>query len=159
MMLYQWANKWGVPGQAVAELLNHLTSVQTDPDSMRDARAGSEANNSQLMRMDAPRNGALLFRNNVGVAQNEAGGVIRFGICNETEEINKRIKSSDFIGIKKVLIEPHHVGTVIGQFAAREMKPSDWTYSGTDRERAQLKFIELVAGMGGDARFNNTGRF
>lgn len=159
MILYEWARRHGVSMRAVQELVTYLTSVQTQPNAPTDARAGSEASNQNLTRIDAARNGAILWRNNVGACTDENGNFIRYGLCNESAQINDACKSSDLVGIKKVEIVPAMVGSVIGQFVAREMKPSDWQYGATKREQAQLKFIDLVNGMGGDAKFNNTGRF
>ena len=69
--------------------------------------------------------------------------------------MNDAIKSSDLIGIRPVVITEQHVGTVIGQFVAREIKAGDWKYRGSAREKAQGKFLELVASLGGDAAFAN----
>lgn len=159
MILYQWARRHGVSQAALNELLQHLTSVQTNPSNAVDARSGTEANNQKLTTMDAARYGARLWRNNVGACVDENGNFLRYGLCNETKEINEACKSSDLIGIKPVTVTSEHVGHVIGQFVAREMKPSDWQYSATKREKAQLAFINLINALGGDARFNNTGRF
>jgi hypothetical protein len=52
-----------------------------------------------------------------------------------------------------VLITQDHVGKVIGQFLSREVKAAGWRYAGTDREKAQLKWAELITAMGGDACF------
>jgi hypothetical protein len=69
--------------------------------------------------------------------------------------MNASIKSSDLIGIRPVTLPD---GRIIGQFVAREVKAGSWRYTGTAAEKAQLKFLELVAAMGGDAQFcNGTG--
>ncbi len=108
---------------------------------------------SKHERLKAAQSGILLWRNNVGVFKDERGIPVRFGLANESSQMNKRIKSSDLIGIKPVLITQDMVGTVIGQFIARETKRTGWKYTGTPREVAQRKFMELVIAAGGDAAF------
>lgn len=113
----------------------------------------TEAVVSAQVRVEAAERGGILWRNNVGAAIDASGRHIRYGICNDSKRINARFKSSDLIGILPVKITMGHVGAVIGQFIARECKKADWIYKGTDREKAQLRFIELVTSMGGNAAF------
>lgn len=148
-----WADAHGIPAAArrdyYARLAAPFPHPRADPSEER-----SEAAVQSLLRLDAARQGGYLWRNNVGAATTDTGSFIRYGLANDSAKLNKVLKSSDLIGIKPVLIRPEHVGTVIGQFWSKEVKHSGWRYTGTDREAAQLRFIELVNGKGGDASFS-----
>lgn len=158
MIMYEWAARWGIPFEAIADLEQQITS-QAEAVRYVDARSGREANNQKLLQLDAARSGVLLMRNNVFVLQNDNGVPVRAGLMNETKQQNQVCKSSDLIGVKPVLIQPQHVGHTIGQFVAREEKSSNWVFTGTDREEAQKNFIDLINSKGGDAAFNNTGKW
>lgn len=153
MNLYEWAAKWRVPLPALHELQQQMGMRPVTADPAGDGR--SEANVQSRIRLEAAQKGLHLWRNNVGACVDENGNHIRYGLANDSKKLNRVIKSSDLIGLRPVLIGPHHVGQVIGQFVAREVKAGDWSYSGTDREQAQRRFIELVAANGGDAAFCN----
>lgn len=145
-----WATKHGITPQAWAELWAILRS----PADVVPVAAGmSEAACQQRIRLEAPRRGALLWRNNVGVLKDERGVPVRYGLANDSPRVNKRVKSSDLIGINPVEITPAHVGTTIGQFWCVETKKPGWTFSGTDHELAQLKFIDIVQSYGGLGTF------
>ena len=113
----------------------------------------SESGVSSDIRLEASERGYRLWRNNVGAAYTSTGQFIRFGLANDSAQLNKVIKSADLIGIRPILITPAHVGMTIGQFISREVKHSTWKYTGTERERAQLAWAELVNSLGGDACF------
>lgn len=151
MKLYQWAIKHHVSPEAMQELMALFTEQPTN--SPQSAPEGSEAAVQQLVRLEASRKGYRLYRNNVGAAIDRNGNNVRYGLCNESKRMNDHIKSSDLIGIKPVRIQQEHVGCIIGQFVAREVKRPGWKYAGTAREEAQLRFLQLIAGMGGDACF------
>src|SRR5574337_356560 len=151
MTLHEWALQWRIPFEALADLKLRM-GLDTDPDPAAAGR--SEAWAQSQVRLKASRLGMRLWRNNVGALLDERGVPVRFGLANDSKEMNKRIKSADLIGIKPVLIGPQHVGSTIGQFLSREVKAPGWRYTGTSRERAQLAWVNLVASMGGDAAFS-----
>lgn len=151
--LNEWAQRWRVPYAALEDLRAMMGAVNTDPQPGR--LGNSEAAVTNAVRLEASRKGLRLWRNNVGAARDENGNYFRFGLANDSPQMNRVIKSSDLIGIRPVVIGPHHVGSILGQFVARELKAAGWRYSASDREQAQLRFIELVQSMGGDAAFCN----
>ena len=114
----------------------------------------NERDTQNALRLAATAAGARLWRNNVGAAQMADGSWLRFGLANDSPDLNRHMKSSDLIGLRPVLITPGMVGHTIGQFVAREMKAPGWRYTGTQREMAQKAFIDLVVALGGDARFS-----
>ena len=151
MNLSQWAIKHHVSVTALLELQQISLSVTpiVDPINTREQMVSHE------VRIKASEAGWRLWRNNVGATKTEDGSFIRYGLCNETAEINKQIKSADLIGIKPVVITEEMVGTTIGQFVSREVKRRNWSYKGTSAEQAQLAWATLVNSMGGDAKLTN----
>jgi hypothetical protein len=152
--IYTWAQRWNIHPSAIQELINLLT-VDMGESEYRNTVVTSENDVQNLVRMEVSRVGGRIWRNNVGAYNDESGRVVRYGLANDSKKMNQTIKSSDLIGIRPILIGPEHIGSVIGQFIAREIKKPGWKYANTDRERAQLRFIELVESLGGDACFAN----
>lgn len=153
MNLIEWSIKWGIPLEAIHDLKQSIgLGPETGPTALN---LGSEGAVQQLARMRIADEGGRLFRNNVGACYDETGRFIRYGLANDSAAMNRRVKSSDLIGIRPVRIEPYMVGQTLGQFVARECKQKGWRYSGTQREEAQLRFLELISSMGGDAKFDN----
>ena len=150
MNLTQWALKHQIPYAAVEDLRRLFGVVNTDPVQHP---GESEAAVQNRVGLEASKKGCRLWRNNVGAGMLDNGEFIRWGIANESTQMNKLTKSSDLIGIRPLMITPQHVGTVVGVFLAREIKPGGWVYSGTEHEIGQLSFMELVASLGGDAAF------
>ena len=105
------------------------------------------------VRLLASKDGARLWRNNVGAGALQDGTFVRWGLANESSAMNKALKSADLIGLRPVLITPEHVGRVLGVFVSREVKRPGWRYSGTERETAQAAWRDLINRLGGDAEF------
>jgi hypothetical protein len=97
--------------------------------------------------------GYVLWRNNVGALKTPYGGFLRFGLANESQKMNAALKSSDLVGIKPLLITQDHVGQLLGQFVAFEIKKPGWKFRETPKELAQKRFIDLVNEHGGYAQF------
>lgn len=116
-----------------------------------------EAACASHIRLDAAQIGDELWRNNTGVAFDESGRAVRFGLCNDSAKLSENIKSSDYIGITSVVITPEMVGQTIGVFTAIETKDSNWVFKETDKRAvAQLAFINIVLKAGGRAGFART---
>lgn len=113
----------------------------------------SESRVQSLVRLEGPRFDVKLWRNNVGVLTDKDGRPVRYGLANDSKELNKVLKSSDLIGWRTVTVTPDMVGRKVAIFVARECKPEGWRFTGTDRELAQQNWIALVNQDGGDAAF------
>lgn len=150
MNLSEWAIRHHISIQALVELRQMM--IGNEDATVADYGISESAVASEV-RLEASVHGGRLWRNNVGAGMLENGSFVRWGLANDSKAINDTIKSSDLIGIKPVLIEHRHVGSVVGQFVAREIKRPDWKFSNTQREVAQLRFIELIVALGGDACF------
>lgn len=149
MNLQEWATRWGVSQQAFAELAA-CSIVEPDADAVVGGK--SEAYVQSLIRLEAPQRGVYLWRNNVGAGKLASGNFVRFGLGNDSKQLNERLKSGDLIGVRPVLITADMVGSTIGKFVSRECKKSDWRYSGSTEENAQLAWSTLINSLGGDAK-------
>lgn len=152
-IVHAWAIEHRVAPIAIAALLQRLGIGYTMDLPASIPTEATEAAVSQRVRLAAAQAGALVWRNNVGAMADESGRVVRFGLCNDTAALNKRIKSADLIGINPVFITQPMVGTWIGQFWSREVKRADWSWKGDDHEVAQMRWMELLLSKGGDAAF------
>lgn len=149
-MLNEWAKKWGIPQEAIDDLRRKTGAVGNPAPVLEGMDEGSV---QSRIRLAASRKGWHLWRNNVGACTDDQGNFIRYGLANDSKRVNDAIKSSDLIGIRRLLITRDMVGSHVGQFVALEVKRQSWKFKGTDREIAQHKFITLIEAMGGHARF------
>lgn len=154
MDLDAWAKRWGVPLEAVAELRGE---VLADGSRGGTISGGSETAVQGRVRLAANQAGGILWRNNVGAGYLQDGRFIRWGLANESEKENKRIKSSDLVGIQPIRVTLEMVGSVFGLFTAREVKAENWRFRGTKRELAQQRFLDIINTLGGNARFTTGG--
>lgn len=106
-----------------------------------------------LIVKEASLKDCILWRNNVGCLIAKNGRPIRYGLNNVSKKANDEYKSSDLIGLRKITITPDMVGKTVGVFIAREAKREGWKYKGSEAEKAQKRFIDLVNEMGGNACF------
>jgi hypothetical protein len=97
-----------------------------------------------------------VWRNNSGACFDQTGRLIRYGLANDSAKVNKRIKSSDLIGITPVTAYVASLGrwASLGVLTALETKPSGWVMRpGDDRAIAQARFHDIVKQAGGFAGF------
>jgi hypothetical protein len=150
--VYQWAARHSVTMAALQEL-SAIFGMHGGHDLSATVKGTSEAAVQAAVRLEAARKGVRLFRNNVGALIDSRGVPVRYGLANDSKQLNEVMKSADLIGWRPVLIGPQHVGQVIGQFVSRECKKVGWQYTGDARELAQLAWAQLVTASGGDAAF------
>jgi len=113
----------------------------------------SEQSIQQHIRLTCSRGPVRLYRNNCGVLQDRRGVPVRYGLANESKQVNEVMKSADLIGWRPLQIEQHHVGQCVAVFVSRECKKVGWQYTGDAHELAQLAWAQLVTASGGDAAF------
>lgn len=95
-----------------------------------------------------------MWRNNSGACTDETGRLIRYGLGNDSAQLNRKVKSSDLIGITPTLITQDMVGYYMGVFTALEIKRPGWHLTpGDERGQAQAKFHDLVRAACGYAGF------
>jgi hypothetical protein len=146
--LQEWAIRHHVGQDALAELMVMLTH---DEPPIENLSTRTEAGVTSRIRLKASDTGGAMWRNNSGAMHTPDGRFVRFGLGNNSAKISKHFKSSDLIGITSVVSTAP--GQVFGVFTAAENKRPGWKFSGTDREKAQLNYINVVQALGGIAGF------
>jgi hypothetical protein len=152
--------------QAALELKQILGAMPWPANDKTDGK--SEAWAQQQARFNISKAGAMAWRNNNGATPTKVPACcpscglhftikqppIRYGLANDSQKLNKKIKSSDLILEIPRIITPQMVGTTIAQFGAVECKRPGWAFSGSDEEIAQLAWLQLTASLGGYATFS-----
>jgi len=147
MTFEKWAERWGLPQQALVELESVVA-----PQANVAVHIDGESAVSSLVRLEAAHLGKYLWRNNVGAAKTDTGSFIRFGLANDSAKVNKVLKSGDLIGIQRRHITQADVGKFVGQFLSREIKHPGWVFNPKDeRDVAQRRWATLINSLGGDA--------
>lgn len=119
----------------------------------------SETAVQQLTRVEhCKATNGQIWRNNSGAGRitgdDGVERMVRWGLANESKQLNAEIKSSDLIGITPTLITQEMVGYYLGVFTAYEIKPSGWHLRpGDKRGLAQQKFHDIVRAACGYAGF------
>lgn len=152
-ILSTWAARWNIPAMALVDLQQRTGMLDPGPDPIGEGK--SEAAVSNAVRIAASRAGMRLWRNNRGGYKDDYGNFVRYGLCNDSDKLDKVLKSGDLIGIDPVRVTTAHVGQLLGVFTSFEVKHEGWHYTGTPREQAQQAWNELVISLGGRARFIN----
>lgn len=145
--LIDWADKWKIPAAALKDLPSHFFN----PPSY--VSTSSEGAVQAQLRVTAPKYTHSLWRNNKGAMQDKTGRLIRYGLGHDSKRLDDVWKSSDLIGITRIPVMPHHVGTVLGVFCAVEVKEPGWKGPKDAHENAQASFLATVNAMGGIGMF------
>lgn len=151
--LHQWAIAWGIPLPAIQDLQARMGTLTLPDAATSTGPAKSEAWAQSAVRLEAGQKGVKLWRNNVGALPDRSGRLVRYGLANESAQMNDVLKSPDLVGWRPVVIRPDHVGHKMALTVLREMKDPAWQYTGTPHEQAQLNFLNLALADGADARF------
>lgn len=131
----EWAADWGIPPDAITDLQARLAPEPVS--TFREYRSEAAVLNS--IRLAAAQRGWRLFRNNVGAMQDKTGRVVRYGLANESKQMNAVVKSGDLIGWDDT-----------GRFVSIECKGVG-ARTDADRLAAQQRWRDLVAASGGYA--------
>lgn len=102
----------------------------------------TETDVQNMTRLAVQSAGGVAWRNNRGALPDERGVPVRFGLANDSTQLDKRFKTGDLVGMSPG-----------GLFVMWECKPPGWRYRGTEREVAQLAAIHFVRSRGGRAGF------
>ncbi|MGH8235431.1 MAG: hypothetical protein ACREXP_00225 [Steroidobacteraceae bacterium] len=165
MTLDEWAERWGIPDEAVRELAIVGDYV---PDPGPDNRIKTERGVQDRVRYQAALNGWHLWRNNRGAGcvvnpkhlcpscVERVGPFIRWGLANDSKQLGDFLKSADLIGWRPRLISVDDVGKIVAQFVSRECKKPGWRQDDSPETQAQVRWHALVQANGGDSAIIST---
>ena len=108
----------------------------------------------QEIELESKTYGCTLYRNNSGCFPNINNQLVRFGLGNTSQAVNRLRKSSDLIGFKTMVIGPHHIGKKVAVLTAIEVKKEGWKRNPNDsHENSQETFINIIKKAGGIGGF------
>lgn len=156
MDVFDWFAKWQIPHAARMEFLQEVGMYPTETAATSLPAQGSKQDEAWVgacCRIEAAKHHDRLWRNNVGVLEDDRGVPVRYGLSNDSAKMNEVIKSADLIGIKRTVVTAQMVGKVHGLFWSVENKKPGWIYAGTGREPMQQTWMNHVISLGGVAEF------
>ena len=106
----QYTIRHNIPFEAVEDLRREMGYLNVKTTPLTPKSDLSEAAVQNNVRLEASNKGLRLYRNNVGAGYLQDGRLLRWGIANDSTQMNRSIKSGDLIGIRPIRIEQHHVG-------------------------------------------------
>lgn len=159
-LLQDWAELWGIPQEALDDLADRSVTACAPSDGAA-LKSHAESYVQSMVRLAAPVAGYTLWRNNVGALMDKSGRPVRYGLANDSRQLNETIKSGDLIGWQTVVIGPEHVGQRFARFVSIECKEVGWEFGcagpNTEqgkREKAQQRWVQMVVAAGGIACFS-----
>lgn len=96
----------------------------------------------------------VMFRNNVGAFRSPNGQWVRYGLANDSKQMNQHTKSADLIGWTPVVVTSEMVGHTIPVFTSIEVKEQGYTPLGHKQVahyKAQENWRDSVLRAGGIA--------
>lgn len=152
----EWIARWVLPEQQAEALADLQIRLMPDPvhEYSADELRKSEAYATSVIRIEAGKRRVLMMRNNVGALQDAQGRWVRYGLMNESRQLNERIKSADWIALESFTVTPLMVGMRLARPLSIEVKHPGWR-PGEDPERegAQFAWQVLWESFGGRAVF------
>ena len=96
----------------------------------------------------------VMFRNNVGAFKGANGSWVRYGLANDSKQMNKKNKSGDLIGWTPIVITPEMIGHTIPVFTSIETKKEGYKPSGQkqlEHHEGQENWRDSILRAGGIA--------
>lgn len=153
-------NDWATRHPEAARDLQVLLGAVPWPQTPAGGDGKGEAWAQQQVRLKVAHAGGMAWRNNVGATPAKCPDCgakrqpIRYGIANDSAQLNARVKSHDLILAIPRLITYDMVGKTIAQFGSIETKRPGWVFTGRGQEAGQMAWATLISSIGGYAAFS-----